>query len=392
MIGDKWPSEMRTYADPKSGQTVTQLTDRGVNVHMYFTDNSFDNDNEHIYFLSNRLNPDQYKFQVFYMDLKTGEMEQITDEPAGVQRGSLTKSRDGQYLAYVTAGTVIRLYNTRTREFSVLYEEKGNYRLHKVFFNCDNTKAGFLRNEKVEAPETGGPNYLGFKDRMYQVKDGRVCSVNLDGTGYREVFRDTHQVNHFQYSPDDPAIASYCHEGPWNLVHQRIWIINMETGEVWPCFRQGETDCVGHEFWSEQGDLVFDNRRGGHDGTISSSKEQVFAVEAVTTETPYFGFAHKDGKVYRTIEMPFYCNHYHANADCSLFVGDAIEDVVLIKPLPDGQSELHVLANHNTTWKYQHSHPHPTFAWDGSKVLYAADTDDWHGNLFIVGVPEELRK
>ena len=53
----------------------------------------------------------------------------------------------------------------------------------------------------------------------------------------------------------------FCHEGPWNYVQQRIWLINMKTGDFWPCFRQTEDDCVGHEFWSQKGDIIFDNRR-----------------------------------------------------------------------------------------------------------------------------------
>ena len=88
--------------------------------------------------------------------------------------------------------------------------------------------------------------------------------------------------------------------------------------------------------------------------------------------------------------MPFYCNHYFANSDMSLFVGDAVEDILLIKPEEDGNAKMKVLANHNTTWHYQRSHCHPTFSWDGKKLLYAADTDEWHDNLFLVDVPETI--
>ena len=150
----------------------------------------------------------------------------------------------------------------------------------------------------------------------------------------------------------------------------------------------GGEDCVGHEFWSASGDIIFDNRRGGHDGTVSSTKEQVYAVESLTRDTPYFGYAHKDGRVYRKIEMPYYCNHYYANSDLSVFVGDAIEDIVLIYPKADGSASLETLCTHNTTWMYQRSHPHPTFSWDGTKILYAADSDEHHCNIFIAKIPD----
>lgn len=145
---------------------------------------------------------------------------------------------------------------------------------------------------------------------------------------------------------------------------------------------------VGHEFWLRNGDIVFDNRRGGHDGTISVTREQCFAKEQpVSGEPPYFGFADRTGRVYKTVEMPYYCNHYIATGDGKLFAGDNVEDIVLIRPGEEGsEPEIQVLASHNTTWKYQRSHCHPTFSWDGKKILYAADTDDTHCNLFLVDV------
>lgn len=82
--------------------------------------------------------------------------------------------------------------------------------------------------------------------------------------------------------------------------------------------------------------------------------------------------------------VPFYCNHYHANSDNTVFVGDAVEDLLLIHPEEKGDRQLTVLARHNTTWKYHWTHCHPTFSWQDDKILYAAATDDSHGNLFLI--------
>ena len=51
---DHWPSEFRTFKDEKTGRTITQLTSTGNNVHLYFTENSFDLDRNEIIFLSDR--------------------------------------------------------------------------------------------------------------------------------------------------------------------------------------------------------------------------------------------------------------------------------------------------------------------------------------------------
>lgn len=389
MIGTVYPSEKRTYTDEKSGAQITQLTNQGINYHFYFTENSFDLDGKTIYFLSNREHEGTEICNLFKMDLDSGEMVQLTDDPLGVEVGRITKTPDGEYVAYVT-GSQLRLYNTKTGENKLLYEEKNHMLLQNLSFSCDKQWIGFNRNEDVDALPDGGHNYAGFKEKMFATKDGRVSVIRLDGSEFHDVFRDTHWLSHFQFSPDNPDIAMFCHEGPWNYVQQRIWMINMNTGDIWPCFRQTEDDCVGHEFWAQNGDVIFDNRRGGHDGTISNSKSQVYASEHVSAEIPYFGFAHKDGKVYRKINMPFYCNHYFANGDLSIFAGDAVDDILLIQPAEDGTAKMKILAHHNTTWHYQRSHCHPTFSWDGKKLLYAADTDEWHDNLFLVDVPESI--
>ena len=42
MIGQKWDSEIREFKDAETGRTIKQLTATGNNVHLYFTENSVD--------------------------------------------------------------------------------------------------------------------------------------------------------------------------------------------------------------------------------------------------------------------------------------------------------------------------------------------------------------
>jgi oligogalacturonide lyase len=231
----------------------------------------------------------------------------------------------------------------------------------------------FCRNE--ETPHQHGANYAGFKERYYAVKDGRVTVAYVDGSGAFDIFKDTHQLGHFQFSPHDPTLGMFCHEGPWNLVSQRIWFLDFITREARPCFRQEEHDSIGHEFWTQDGYVFFDNRGPGHDGTITSDRTQAVVKEVavnVNTMIPFVGLMDSNGNLIRKLDMPFYCNHYHGNPENTVLVGDDVDDLVLID-ITGEKATLQTLCNHRTSWHTQSSHCHPTWDWDGSRILYASD-------------------
>ncbi len=376
MIGDTWPSEMREFKDVKTGRTIRQLTATGNNVHLYFTENSFDNVKNEIIFVSDRASgedkrpEDSPRYNIFRMDLGTGLITQLTDEPRSV--GSVTKTPDSRLIVYTTGKQIKRL-DTESSETTVIYEETGNFSVGAPSIAANRRYIAFTRNEKVDAPR--GPNYTGFKESFYRIKDGRVTLAYLDGSGAFDVFKDTHWLGHFQFCPDDSTLATFCHEGPWNLVTQRIWILDFVSREAKPCYRQEEYDSIGHEFWTQDGHIFFDDRGPGHDGTITSSRTQAVATEVPVNEnamTPFVGLADRYGNLVRRVEMPFYCNHYHANPDNTLLVGDDVDDLVLID-ISGTEARLSVLCHHRTSWHTQSSHCHPTWSWDGTRILYASD-------------------
>jgi oligogalacturonide lyase len=376
MIGQKWSSEIVEFNDEKTRRPIRQLTTIGNNVHLYFTENSFDLHQNQIVFRSDRASGEgkaPHKdplYNLFRMDLGSGEIVQLTDESESV--GNVTKTPDSRVVVY-SVGHKIKKLDTETGEISVVYEETGNYRLGAPSISRNRRTIAFCRNEKVDVPR--GPNYAGFKDRYYLVKDGRITLAYLDGSGWLDVFKDTHQVGHFQFCPDDSTLATYCHEGPWHLVTQRIWLLDFVSREARPCFRQGEHDAVGHEFWTQDGYIFFDNRGPGHDGTITSDRTQAVATHVAVKQSemvPFVGLVDRHGNLVRRIDMPYYCNHYHANPDNTLLVGDDVDDLVLIDIWGD-EAELTPLCRHQTSWHTQASHCHPTWSWDGSRILYASD-------------------
>ena len=376
MAGKIWPSEIRTFTDKKSGRTIKQLTSTGNNVHMYFTENSFVQGTNEIIFQSDRASGkdkaphEAPEYSLFRMNLDSGEIEQLSDDV--IKRA--TKTPDGKIIAYTTTDQKVNILNAEIGKTSTIFEESGPFAMASVPSIAPNHQyVAFCRNE--ESKHHNGANYAGFKERYYAIKDGRVTLAYLDGSGWFDVFKDTHQLGHFQFSPVDSTLGMFCHEGPWNLVTQRMWFLDFVTREARPCFRQDEQDSIGHEFWTKDGQIFFDNRGPGHDGTITSDRTQAIVKDVAINENdmiPFVGVMDRNGNLIRKLDMPYYCNHYHGNPDNTVLIGDDVDDLVLIDI--SGEKASHeVLCNHKTSWHTQSSHCHPTWDWDGKRILYASD-------------------
>ncbi|MGG3561601.1 oligogalacturonate lyase family protein [Neobacillus rhizosphaerae] len=170
MIGKEFPSEIKEYVDQKTGNVVKQLTSNGSNNHhFYFTDNSFSADDKEIYFLSDRSSSKPEVYNLFKMELETGQMVQLTNEPEGVAPSFHTKTPESDIVVYVS-GRQLKKLDVSTLETTVLYEEKPGIQLGHPHISADKKYIGMARNERV--PIERGANYRGFKETMYATKRG----------------------------------------------------------------------------------------------------------------------------------------------------------------------------------------------------------------------------
>ncbi len=373
MLPQTYPSEMQVFSDPLTGRKIVKLTNSPDcdNVHLYFTENAFTRGGKEIFFTSDRDTPGIDN--VFTVNRVTGIITRITAY-TDVGISQLTKDPSSTVILY-NHGRDVVLHSLVTGEKQVLYTFPEDFRPGRLSLNCDHTMVGALMNEDVQVEH--GINYAGFEEKMYKVKRSRIIFIPLKdgkaGTPYTGV-RDTCELGHLQFSPTDPNLCMYCHEGPWHLIMQRIFIVDTDTLEVFPCFRQNKEDSVGHEFWTRDGKVFFDNRGPGHDGTVTSHRTQAVAKEpAISGFIPYVGLADRAGALLEKTLLPHYCNHYHCGSDPNILVGDEVDDLVRIELSLDGP-RITKLCRHGTSWYGQKSHCHPTVSWEDDAVLYASDS------------------
>ena len=387
-VGKQFPSEMSTYVDKKSGKEIVKLTASGVNYHLYFTENSFTGDDKAIIYrhFDGSLQKPESAINLFKLDLETGVRTQLTDFDAmGLRPHVFNKTINGDKLFYNTADELWAI-DVATGEHTLLARCPVGYSFGSTSVSYDNRYIAVVAGGKTHAKlKSSHENYGGFLENFYGIKSGRIMIAATDGSGYETIYEDTHWLGHVQFAPDTNEFITYCHEGPWNYVQQRIWMLNTITRRSKPCYVQEEKDSLGHEFWTRDGMVFYDNRGRGHDGTITSDKSQAVTMDYDgPDDIPEVGFVDKDCNVVRTLQLPYYCNHYHANIDNTKLVADAVNDIVLMDISTDNPT-IETLCEHNTSWRYQAVHCHPTWSWSNNAILYASDRDvEGEPQLYLV--------
>jgi oligogalacturonide lyase len=114
----------------------------------------------------------------------------------------------------------------------------------------------------------------------------------------------TDWLNHLQFSPTDPTLLLYCHEGSWQRV-DRIWTIRADGTQNQLIHRRTmENEIAGHEWWGADGKTVFYQLhfpRGGHVSFIASynveTKERVW-LQYNPDQSSIHDNSSPDGKLY----------------------------------------------------------------------------------------------
>ena len=113
------------------------------------------------------------------------------------------------------------------------------------------------RNDLAAADESRGKKGQMMEDRLAKHYPMELFFYNLKSGKIRRVNRSTDWLNHLQFSPTDPQLLMFCHEGAWQKV-DRIWTIRTDGSHrqlMHP--RTMAMEIAGHEFWSADGQTIW---------------------------------------------------------------------------------------------------------------------------------------
>jgi oligogalacturonide lyase len=84
-----------------------------------------------------------------------------------------------------------------------------------------------------------------------------LYAVNLEDGKVKALLHSTDWIGHMLFSPVDPTLLMYCHEGPWQKV-DRIWMIRTDgTNNRLIHKRSMAMEIAGHEFWGLDGKTIW---------------------------------------------------------------------------------------------------------------------------------------
>jgi len=366
------------YIDSYSNREVLQLTNYlGHSNHFYFTDPCWFSDNRSFVFTSDREN----QSNLFRYDLDDGRITQMTDlQGTGRPGGCISAANSALYFGWQGAIHELNLETLEEREIwrqtpPMLIRGRANPTADGKYVCV------MLMEDQPEEEAKISFSYSRFREFFHLKPLTQIVRIEV-ATGKMEVIHeDRRYMGHVNTSPVLPDILTYCHEGPWNWIDQRIWGLNVQSGETWKVRPQDGDYSIGHEYWFADGVHV-----GYHGRPRDESGRHVF------------GHIRWDNKEWVEDHFPFHSTHFHS-LDERLIVGDGTAAFVFTsesKSRPyiqlfklDGEQYVgpKILSYHRSTFNNQHAHCHPRFTLDGKAVLYTSDLTAY-SNMYLVEVGE----
>jgi oligogalacturonide lyase len=312
--------------------------------------------------------------QLFAMELNTGESVQLTRHPSPISGEIVGKKR--QEVFYQSRDSVFST-GVRTGETRLVFVFPDSIMGQVTTLNADETiLAGVASGqEKLDLlrrfPRKGDYFTAIFEARIPHT----LFTIGVESGELHEIFSDTAWLNHVQFSPTDPDLLMFCHEGPWHLL-DRIWTIDIR--DTVPRLMHRRTvyrEIAGHEFFSPDGRTIW------------------FDLQVPRGETFYLaGIDLATGKETRyAMTRDEWSIHFNASPDGEFFAGDGGDSsqvaraengmwIYLFRPEGDSLSAGKLVNMKNHDYRLE---PNVHFTPDGKQVIFRAD---FGGNSQIYAV------
>jgi oligogalacturonide lyase len=357
------PAEWKEFPSLVSDYTVVQLTThKAEDIRLYFYNDGFIPAMNSVVFSSTRTGRDN----LFLVDLDDGHITQVTDGKR-LQGGSAVVSLAKNEVFYFDAGTLCATDLSTFKTRNLGYTIPAGYATSS---SLTITQDGEWLGIGIVESTNNGKRYPSDFDRMKAKMDSRPWSeillVRTDGREVRSVRREKRWISHVMVHPTNPNLMSYCHEGPWEIVDQRLWFVNRDGSNNHAVRPEARTDDrIGHEYWFPDG------KRMGYQVSTDWPRKGIGILDIATEHYKEY---------YNATDR-----HTEVNHSCELFVGDGRTEIPWINLYTiSGDSLLcRHLFRHDDDFKRSMDDPHPSFVGNTDNILFTSNRDG-NTNIYLL--------
>ncbi len=186
--------------------------------------------------------------QIYYVDaeMTNGTMQRVVcavDPTTKAVRKLLTLAR-GQEVSTVNADETL---------LGGTFIERTDWGTNRDFFDGGPNRRTDIANQDYQRGRKGQM----MEDRLAKHYPMELFFYNIATGETKRYNRCTDWLGHLQFSPSDPNLLMFCHEGPWHKV-DRIWTIHTDgTGLKLIHQRTMIMEIAGHEFFSADGKTIW---------------------------------------------------------------------------------------------------------------------------------------
>jgi len=354
------------FVDPVTGHRVVRLSrleNGGSN--FYFTQNEFNCRGNKLVFANAHGSLGRWLYSI---DLETFDIQPLASSEAPIMEVVAPKRNEVLYLGSDGTLRATNLDSHATRTLAQLPAGVTGFTI-----NSDETLIVGFYNDAIAEYQSQYPTT--WQQQYFEAhKLSYVFTVDADSGAFERTHQENNWLDHTQFSPSDPHLLMYAHEGgtPTDPVTDRMWLIEV-TGTAAPrsLYTKTVTDeVVNHEFWSPDGTRVYFDHQVPAGGSYF-----IGWIDLATGTLGGYPIAKTDWGL-----------HYNISHDGSLFASDG-DDVsrktALLYRIVNSNLQVEPLADLGASdYGFQ---PNVQFTLDDKWVVYQT-SQGFHEEIYAVSV------
>lgn len=377
-VGDILSNTFETIEDPDTHVALERLTPRGTTCHhMRFNQRNITRDSLFMLY-SAELNGMR---RICALNLETGQAVQLTSG-RNVADYSGTLSADDRYLYYIQADSIFRI-NLFTLLRERIYVAKKGWSLKTFTINEVGTKLAVTEIYGSFLPTfLDSADWTAFSLSSIVPPVSRIVLVDIESGSSSVVLEEQQWIGQAQIRPRHDDELMFCHEGPYDSIDARLWLVKSDGTDVRCAREQDDKTIITQEFWWPDGSKIgYYYARVNSDARPSirtldpTNQEELILAEC----SPYVHcMIGKSGRfcVGDSMGSSTPIHTVEQEDGLSTIKDEAIHDYIYLLDV-----EKHYefrLCHHRSSWSLrygttQDAHPHPYLSDDGRWVFFTSD-------------------